>query len=671
MPITKVKVPDGRIVEVNHPEGATQEQIFRFAKQSLPSQEDIRARRLAGVPLDEDEARIMQQQMLKDQDEGFFGGLLRGMGAEFQNVGLNIQRLMGVEGSEQQAQEQAKLQELLKQTEPSAVFGKPAAITATAPLAAASSGALATRLGGGMLANLAGGGVVGGAEGVAFAEPEQDVVEAGLTGAGFGAAGEAGGALLQRGLSRLAAKGSKSAREALGGIPEESLAEAAEEGLGAIPEARKAGIDLTAPQATGERLGEQSFLLSHSATARQAGKFLEKQNKQALEAVDRFINEIAPAETVADYASKARGIANNAIEAAKEARRSFTSPIYKEAFRASKGQNIDITAFTNNLVDEIDKYPKGGDIRKVLEKASKLFVKGNTPLNDLEKIHNARVELGELINTRKDGGLGATAKRTLVQAKAGLDEILEANSPAYAQANAAYASASQPVTELTEGVIGRVANLTDDQLGNIGNRLLDPSNVSASNVQNIKKVFESVPGGDIAWKEVVRGELQRRIGSVRVDLDQPGAANVPQQMLTNLFGNEKKTQTLLRAVDDKTRDNLKLLRRVLQKASKGRSVGSPTASRQEILREAQTGFAKGLNVLSSPKATFDDFVNNLGTTDNLKALANRIFDPVVEDHLQVIQKSLAKQQKIPSETINQLTKYLSTSGAATIQGEQQ
>lgn len=668
MPITKVQVPDGRIVEVEHPDGASEEQILRFAKQSLPTQEEVRAKRLAGVPVDAEEESIQQQQLLK-QDQGFFEGVLTGMGAEFQNLGINLQRLFGVEGAEAKAQEQAKLQEILKQTQPSAVFGKPAAIASTAPLAAGASTALAARLGGGLLSNLAGGAVVGGAEGAAFSDLDSDPVTSGLEGAAFGVAGEAGGAIIKRGLQRLAQRSARGAREGLGGIPEDGLQESVEEGLGAVQDAQKAGIDLTPAQATGERLKEQNFLLSHSATSKQATKFLARQNDQALDALNKVINDIAPEESVQNFAANARRTANLALESAKEQRRTLTQPLYKQAFSLAKGTPIDISQVTNGLVEEAAQYPQTGSIRKVLNQARDLFLEGGDSLTDLEKIHKARVELGELINTRKDGGLGPVAKRLLIQTKSGLDEVLEEASPAYLKANQAYAEASQPVTELAEGVIGRIANYSDEQLSLIGGKLLDPQNVSASNVQNIKKVFESVPGGDIAWREVVRGELQKRVGKVNINLDDPSSGNVPQQLLSKVFGNPQQSQTLFRAVDDKARENLKLLRRVLEKAAKGRNLGSPTASNQEILREARTGFAKGLNVVSSPKATFDDFVSSLGTTDNLKALANNIFSPVVEDHLVAIRQALTKQQKIPTETINSLTKYLSTTGATQVGNE--
>ena len=100
-------------------------------------------------------------------------------------------------------------------------------------------------------------------------------------------------------------------------------------------------------------------------------------------------------------------------------------------------------------------------------------------------------------------------------------------------------------------------------------------------------------------------------------------------------------------------------------------MGSPTAANQEVLRQAQGKIARGISKVLSPKSTFEQWVTNVGTDENLIKMANNVFDPVVEGNLEAIRKSLKAENKIPKELIDNINRYLSAgAGAASTQGEQ-
>lgn len=668
MPTSQVQLPDGRVVQVEHPEGASDEQIFKFARDNSLSQEEIRSRRLAGVPLDADEAAIMQRQAMGDI--GALEGLGIGIGGQVAKVLNNIESLFGADEARARAKEIEKSLQQLGDLSPASAFSEALTVGLTAPLAGGAATGLGARLGGGLAARMAGTGVVGAAEGLGFRDADQSALEAAGTGAALGVAGEGAGELIKRGLARAVGGGRRAAQEALGGAQDTGLREATEEALEATEEAGRLNIGLFPGQALENNvLGKQSLLVAHNVTARRAADALRRQNQEAYSALESVMNDIAPPEAVNRFATRARSTAQLALDRAREARRQITSPLYDRAFDAAQARNqrIDLTDLVNSIERRMDFLTPGEVAHRSLARMARIVRAGG---NDLRRIHESRKDLNRLILERRDGGLPSDVRAMLTGYKRQLDNTLEETVPEYLEASRAYRDASAPIQDLEEGVIGRIASYSDEQLQNVSRKLLDPSNVDASQVESARRIFSSVPGGDLAWREVVRGELQRRLGSVRFDPSDLRAENVPQQILSKVFGTEQQSQALYRAAGEDAAANLRFLRRVLLKAAKGRHAGSSTVPNQEILDEMQSAPIRGLRKLLSPKATLEKALGVVGTDENLMQLANRVFEPVVADNLRVIRRALNRENRVPREALERLTTYLSTTAAAQPNGDQ-
>ena len=124
MPVTKVKTPDGNILKINHPEGASKEQIFRFAKsrftskqptikEATPSQPQAQSDVLIPKPFTQEEfqadVEASKQRKLREKAGQritdpipFVGGLVRGAEkvgeAGTQILGRGIDALAGLGG---------------------------------------------------------------------------------------------------------------------------------------------------------------------------------------------------------------------------------------------------------------------------------------------------------------------------------------------------------------------------------------------------------------------------------------------------------------------------------------------------------------------------------------------------------------------------------------------
>lgn len=639
------------------------------------TQEEVRARRLAGVPLDETEAKIMKQMLM--ERPGFLEGMLIQAGGAYEKVLPNIMSLFGSEEAESKRKEIAQNLEELKTLQPGAAFGDVLAIAPTIPLGGAATSGITRGLqaagAGGLTSSLSASGIVGGTEAGLFAPGDESVEENVAAGAALGVVGDLGLRALGAGAKKAIEKARQGSREATGVLEEApQLGEAVEEGLESVQQATKAKIDLLPAQATGEGLRKQAFLTGHDLTARKAAKALQKQNQQAYNAVEEIINDIAPPEAIERFANQAREFSNLAIQQAKEARKMATEPLYRQVISANSNLKVDLRPLTDEIKGVLDNLPQKSTQRKALKQVLGSLTKaGGEAVEDVGQLHKSRVDLGQFLYSGSGKKLAPGSKGLIERYRRQIGDILEETVPGYAEANARYAAESAPVKALQEGIIGRVASLSDDQLQQAGRKLLDPTNVDPSNVMKAKKVFQSLPGGGEAWREVVRGEVQRRLGSIKFDPSDIGAENVPQQILSSVFGNQKSKDILYRAVDQTTEANLRLLERVLKKASRGRTTGSPTAANQEVLRQAQGKIARGVSKVLSPKSTFEQWATNLGTDENLIKMANSIFDPVVESNLEAIRKSLKAQNKIPRELIDNINKYLSTgAGASSTQGEQ-
>lgn len=398
----------------------------------------------------------------------------------------------------------------------------------------------------------------------------------------------------------------------------------------------RTGVDLFPAQRTSipRELDRQAVLAELPGSAQIAATALNKQNKQAFDAVIDFLDDIAPAEAVATGQARVRTAAQRSIENAKIIRSQKASPIFDAAFEDAKAFGLKIDPVEISL----DAFPKGGEIHRSLSRVQKLIKNAN---GDLERLHNVKTEIDQMINKTGEGGLGPTTKRQLVGVQDDLVRNLEKASPTYAEARTVFREASPEVDAIKDSILGKVAKLDDTQLKSTSQKLLDPAEVNPQTVLNARKAIESVDPD--AWREIVRVELERRLGSIKPT--RTGAIeNQPGQFVDAIFGNTKSRKVLLNALPEGQRSAALYLETVLRRAARGRPGGSQTASRQEFIRE-----------LKGPAGAVARFLSNIpesigraagkavtGLTEdeilrrNSAAMARLMFDPSFKADLKAI-----------------------------------
>lgn len=426
------------------------------------------------------------------------------------------------------------------------------------------------------------------------------------------------------------------------------------------------GIDLFKAQQTlnPTDIERQSFVATLPEGAVAARDSLARQNEQALTAVNSILDDLAPAQSIGNAPAKFRTAAQSALEKQKLIRREKSSPIYNQAFR--EAGEVDVSS-VNDLIDsKLVDLPEGGQISKTLKKAKGLISGKKSQAGDidiveppsLKKLHNAKIEIDQMLEKFGDGSLGNATKRNLVEVQQQLLREIENASPAYKQARETFARESGPVNKISDSIVGKIAGLDDAKLKSVSKSIFDPSETNPKIIDDAKKLInDSDPS---AWNEIVRTELERRMGRIRADIgDSTSIAaleNVPSQLFNSIFGNKKSRDILYRAADADTRKNLKYLETSLRRATKGRPGGSQTAVRSEISRELKGGIFQSLReFFKAPVSTVASVGEDAIFNNKVRALSESMFDPTWKDDMRRIRElppASSKAKKLMDKLLN-------------------
>lgn len=400
-------------------------------------------------------------------------------------------------------------------------------------------------------------------------------------------------------------------------------------------EAGKAtGVDLFEAQKTTipsdiERQAFVAQLPAGSVTARNA---LVRQNKQAALAVDDFLGQIAPEQNVSQGAENFRTAAQRAIQKRINIRKERTSKFYQAAF--DDPAKVDVSQVNDLINGMLNEFPDGARTKNELLRVKKMISpKGGA---NLKMLHNAKLEIDDSLNSYGADSIGRTAKNKLTQIKEMLLQTMDDQSPAYKEARERFAEASPMVNKIQDSIVGKVADMDDTQLKNISRRLFDPSEAATTvgDIRRAKTVISNVDPD--AWNDIVRVELERRLGAVRSTLEGGTVENIPDQLFRSIFGNQKQRRVLYAAVDGRIEENLKFLETALDRARLGRPGGSQTAIRSEIKKEFEGGPGSWIRqFFSGPLASVGSATGTVltgATADaavdaKVRAAAKVLFDP--------------------------------------------
>ena len=412
---------------------------------------------------------------------------------------------------------------------------------------------------------------------------------------------------------------------------------------------------------------KQRVLPQLDAGSAKAAAALEAQNKDAFEATSELINTIAGPEVTIKGAKQFRSAAEKALKAANNERRTAVKPLYDAAFKESResGGKVDLTPVTDfveselkNLVsddpasvalnsflkrlsgDKLPDKPQGLIIGKEGKSLIEATKGGNKPLT-LEQLQSAKFTTDAQID--KSGGLvlnsaQKNAKRLLSQAEKLYIDQLGKLSPAFKRANEEFARLSPAVKEVEDSLIGVAAKIKDVDLQNISRRIFSP-NSNPVVVKNAKTLIDQVDPD--AWNNMLRGELQRRIGGIEtLAEDIPGelVGNVPGQLRRAIFGNPEQRRTLLSAMSEDQRKNFVYLDDVLRRASSGRAAGSPTAAFGQAIEKLKGVGVVLRDAIFRPVKTFQETGERFVFDRNVSALTDVMFDPKYKPRLDKLRK---------------------------------
>lgn len=416
-----------------------------------------------------------------------------------------------------------------------------------------------------------------------------------------------------------------------------AAADELEQVAGSVTTAREAteetGIPLFQAQQTGvpAQLEKQSFVAQLPAGTQASMKGLKAQNQAAGDAVEDFLGQIAPDSAVVTGAEKLRTAAQNAVERVKTIRSEKASPFYEEAFE--EAVTVDIAPVKSLISGKLKELPKTGEIAKTIKKVESL-ISGNSGLKNL---HNAKIEIDQMINKVGEGSLGNATKANLIELQEALLRQMDDSSELYGQARQAFAEASPAVTKIQDSIVGKVANLKDDQLKQVTSKLFDPAQTNPKVILDAKKTIQDVDPN--AWNEIVRTELERRLGSIKSSAESGTVENIPGQLYRALFPNNKGTKVLMNALDDEGKKNLRFLQTALKRASLGRPGGSQTAGRTEIVKELKGGFINGVrNLFRTPINTLVSTGEDAMFNSKVSALSKALYDPTWKAEMTKLRK---------------------------------
>ena len=393
--------------------------------------------------------------------------------------------------------------------------------------------------------------------------------------------------------------------------------------------AEETGIPLFQAQQTGipSQLERQSFIASLPAGTQSAVTGLRTQNRAAGDAVEDFLGSIAPDEAVVTGAERFRTASQNAVRAIERIRSEAASPIYKQAFRRQrKGQlaPIDTAQIELKMSRISQQFDQNGQIARNMNSALQKIENAN---GNLQMLHLAKIELDQTIEAFGADAVGNTTKRFLTDIKTDLVNELVGQSPSYRAARDEFIRLSPEVTRVRDSIIGKVANLDDTQLKQVSGKIFDAGETNPTVVANARRIISDVDPG--AWNEILRVELEKRLGAMSAQTGEGSIQNIPGQLFRALgFNSEKKTRVLRNSLDEEGRRNLSFLETALDRGMQGRPGGSQTAAREEIKKELRGGVVQSIrNFISSPLRTTSEIGEDMAFNNRVRLLARTMYDP--------------------------------------------
>jgi hypothetical protein len=393
------------------------------------------------------------------------------------------------------------------------------------------------------------------------------------------------------------------------------------------------------------QLEEQSFVQSLSPGAMRARKGLLRQNEQVGKAVDNFLDNISSPKAMEIGEGRIRSIAQSRKEALEALREQKTSPLYRQVFQNAEKQgiNANVDDIVKTIERELIDAPDGSTLKRSLSKV-KTFLKPGKTKSNLKRLQNAKFEIDKMLAARGDDAVAKTTQGKLIQIKRDLVDRIEEASPGYKAANETFSELTSPIKRYEESLLGQIADIPDKQLKTISGKLFDPSQTNPLVIKQARKVIDN----ENAWNQILRVELEKRLGKIRGDLSKlsrgegTSIENIPGQLRRAIFGNRKQKNVLMAGLSTEQKKNFEYLDTLLTRASLGRGVGSQTATREEIKKRLNRNVGGAVvDFLRRPLETIRGVGEERMFDNRVRALADLVFDPKWQPRLEKVRKMTA------------------------------
>ena len=421
------------------------------------------------------------------------------------------------------------------------------------------------------------------------------------------------------------------------GVGEESIELAADN----VARAREASTAVDVPIFKAQQtldpsaLDDMAFMTTQPSGAPSAIKGLRLQNQKATDAVNRFMDDLAPPSAIETGQLKFKKAAEDAVDAAKAIRKERTDPLYKAAYEAE--QAVDVNPVRAAIAKKLEVLPETSEKFKALAEVDGLITSKNGKRQSLEFLHEAKLEIDRMINNRGIDSVSRGTKRELVKVQKTLLKQIEDTNPSYVKAAKAFALESPAVEAVENSILGKVSKLDDTQLKQISKIIYDPENVNPHAIRNAKAAIQKVDPD--AWREITRIEFERRIGAMKSTGEPGSVENIPGQLFRSIFTNDKTTRVLMNGMDDEGRKNLAYLRTALNRAKLGRAPGSPTAGREETKKRMKSGIVNSIrNMFRKPIDSAASIGEDVAFEAEAARMSKMLFDPDWKDQMSALRK---------------------------------
>ncbi len=359
-------------------------------------------------------------------------------------------------------------------------------------------------------------------------------------------------------------------------------------------QAQALGTHLTPAEATNLPVlkGQQRALSQVPQSADIMDDFYRQRGATNYRAAQRFLRGISEQKSPETAGEVFRAASKGAVTAATKVRADQARPIYQKAFREAGDVDSSgpLEAIENELVTAKGKIGRALNTAKRLLTTRGKDAEGNAidiPDTNLEALHGAKVELDDMIEVSKRAGQNNQV-RVLMNVKEKLLGAMDEASPDYQSARAIYSDLSPGVGRVKEGIVGRISDMSDIQIGKVGQRLFSqgPNAIRAAKQQ----IMKTDPSGN-SWNGILRTVLEseldaagREFYSTSARMGSSLAAQGPK-WAAKIYGDLGTRANLRAAMTPEQFSSFRSLMKVLQATGRALDFGSDTAFKQEALRE--------------------------------------------------------------------------------------